>query len=111
MLLDIRTYTCRPGTLNAHLELYEKLGKAPQTRCLGAPLAYLTVETPNPNQYIHIWAYESAADREAKRAVMWADEEWLAYTRESAKLGALEKQENTLATTVGFLPEPKPVEI
>ena len=109
MLLDVRTYTCKPGTLNAHLELYEKMGKAPQTRCLGAPLAYMTVETGNPNVYIHIWAYENAGDREAKRAVLWADEEWLAYTRESAKLGALINQENVLANTVGFLPEPKPV--
>jgi hypothetical protein len=40
---------------------------------------------------------------------MWADEEWLAYTRESKKLGALIKQENALMNTVGFLPEPKPV--
>ena len=27
MLLDARTYTCRPGTINKHLDLYEKLGK------------------------------------------------------------------------------------
>jgi hypothetical protein len=109
MLLDVRTYTCRPGTLNEHLELYAKLGLAPQSRCLGAPLAYMTSETPDPNQYVHIWAYENAGDRETKRAAMWADEEWLAYTRESKKLGALIKQENALMNTVGFLPEPKPV--
>ncbi|GIT27313.1 MAG: hypothetical protein CM1200mP41_33570 [Gammaproteobacteria bacterium] len=27
MLLDARTYTCRPGTINKHLELYERRGK------------------------------------------------------------------------------------
>ena len=26
MLLDVRTYTCRPGTIKKHLALYEKLG-------------------------------------------------------------------------------------
>ena len=43
MLLDARTYTCRPGTINKHLDLYEKLGKGPQTKHLGNPLAHLDV--------------------------------------------------------------------
>ena len=104
MLLDIRTYRCRPGTINAHLALYEKMGKAPQFRCLGEPLAYLKTETGNPNEYVHIWVYENAGDREAKRANMWSDPEWLAYTKESAKLGALESQENKLMVPVDFCP-------
>ena len=27
MLLDIRTYRCKPGTIKKHLQLYEKMGK------------------------------------------------------------------------------------
>ena len=27
MLLDVRTYTCRPGTIKKHIALYEKMGK------------------------------------------------------------------------------------
>ena len=104
MLLDIRTYRCKPGTINAHLALYEKHGKAPQFRCLGEPLAYLKTETGNPNEYVHIWVYENAGDREAKRAAMWADPEWLAYTKQSAELGALESQENKLMVPVDFCP-------
>lgn len=64
MLLDVRTYTCRPGTR----------------------------------------VYENAADREKRRAAMWADAQWVAYTQESAKLGALEAQENRLMTPVEFFP-------
>ena len=45
MLLDVRTYTCRPGTIKKHLALYEKLGKGPQTKHLGQPFAYLVTET------------------------------------------------------------------
>ena len=104
MLLDVRTYTCRPGTLKPHLALYERMGKEPQTRHLGQPLAYMTTETGNPNQYVHIWVYENAGDREKKRAAMWADPDWLAYTQESAKLGALEAQENRLMVPVDFYP-------
>ena len=107
MLIDVRTYTCRPGTINQHLELYGKMGKEPQARHLGQPLAYMKCETGDPNQYVHIWVYENAGDREAKRAAMGADPDWIAYTQESAKLGALVRQENKLMAPVGFFPEPK----
>ena len=104
MLFDIRIYTCRPGTIKKHLALYEKLGKEPQTRHLGQPFAYLVTETGNVNQYIHIWMYEDAADRARRRAAMQADPEWIAFTEESAKLGALEHQQNQLMTPVSFFP-------
>ncbi len=106
MLLDVRTYTCRPGTMKAHLALYAKLGKGPQTRHLGQPLVFLTTETGNPNQYLHIWVYENAGDRESKRAAMWADAEWLAYIQESNKLGALVEQRNVLMKPVDFFAQP-----
>ena len=106
MLLDVRTYRCKPGTIKPHLELYERMGKGPQTRHLGQPFAYLTTETGNPNEYIHIWMYESAGDREKKRTAMQADPDWIAYTQESAKLGALEWQENRLMRPVDFYPKP-----
>ena len=102
MLLDVRTYRCRPGTIKAHLALYDKLGKAPQSRVLGAPLAFMTTETGNVNEFMHIWVYENAADREARRAALWLDAEWLVYVAESAKLGALESQENRLMSQVPF---------
>jgi hypothetical protein len=104
MLLDVRIYTCRPGTIKKHLALYERLGKGPQTRHLGEPFAYLVTETGNVNQYLHIWAYENAADRERRRAAMQADPEWIAFTEESAKLGALEHQQNQLMQPVSFFP-------
>jgi len=49
MLLDVRTYTCRPGTIKKHIALYEKMGKGPQTRQLGQPFASLTTESGNVN--------------------------------------------------------------
>jgi len=104
MLLDVRTYTCKPGTIKKHLALYERMGKAPQTKHLGQPFAYLVTETGNPNQYLHIWAYENAADREKRRAAMQADPDWIAYLEESAKLGALEAQQNRLMKPVDFFP-------
>ena len=102
MLYDVRIYECRPGTIKMHLDLYEKHGKVPQSRALGNPLAFLVGETGNPNRYIHIWVYENADDREKKRAQMWLDPDWINYTQESAKLGALESQKNKLVKNVDF---------
>jgi hypothetical protein len=102
MLLDVRTYTCRPGTIKKHMELYEKMGLGPQTRNLGQPFAYLVTETGDPNQYVHIWLYEDAGDRERKRAAMQADPDWTAYTQKSAELGALVSQENKLMRPASF---------
>jgi len=110
MLIDLRTYICHPGTIGAHLALYEKMGKAPQVKNLGLPMAYLKTESGNPNAYTHIWVYENAGDREAKRAAMWSDPDWLAYTKASAELGALASQSNTLMTPVDFFNEPKRVD-
>lgn len=102
MLLDVRTYRVKPGSLKAHLALYAEFGKTPQTKHLGTPLAYLTTETGDPNEYVHIWVYENAGDREAKRNAMWADPDWLAYTKRSAELGALVQQNNQLMKPVDF---------
>ncbi len=107
MLLDVRTYKCHPGTLGAQLDLYAKKGAGPQIQCLGQPVLYLKSETGNPNEYVHIWAYENAADREAKRVVLYSNEEWLAYIRESTELGAIAEQSNKLMTPCDFVPEPK----
>lgn len=104
MLFDVRIYTCRPGTIKKQMALYEKMGKGPQTRHLGQPFAYFLTETGNPNQYIHIWQYENAADREKRRAAMMADPEWQAFLEESAKLGALESQQNQLMVPASFFP-------
>jgi hypothetical protein len=107
MLLDVRTYKVKPGRLKAHFEVYEKYGKPAQTKHLGQPLAYLRTETGDPNEYVHIWVYEDAADREKKRAAMMADPGWQDYLKRSAELGALVSQSNKLMVPVDFYAQPK----
>ena len=104
MLVDLRTYTVRPGTLKKQLALYEKHGFAPQKRHFGEPLAYLTADVGDVNQYVHIWVYEDAADRARKRAAMMSDPEWLAYIEMNANAGYLLKQESKLMFDVPFAP-------
>ncbi|MFC3127285.1 NIPSNAP family protein [Pseudoroseomonas globiformis] len=106
MLIDHRTYICRPGTIRKHLALYEEHGWAVQRRHLGEPVAYLTTETGDVNCYVHIWAYADAADRATKRAALQADPGWQRYLEISAQAGYLISQRNSLMVPAAFAPSP-----
>ena len=102
MIFDHRTYRCRPGTIGLHMALYEQYGLEPQTRHLGQPLLYGLTETGDVNSYVHVWVYESAGDREARRAAMQADPDWQTYLAKSAEAGYLIRQENKILTPAPF---------
>ena len=102
MIYDMRIYTCRPGTVPAQLALYKEFGYAPQTKALGQPVMYGVTETGTINTYVHVWAYESAADREQRRAKMQADPDWQTFLKKSAEAGNLIAQENRILTQVTF---------
>lgn len=102
MIFDMRTYTLKPGMMKAHLALYEEHGFTAQKKHLGEPVLYAFTEVGDVNSYVHIWAYEDVADRAARRARMWEDADWIAYTKKSAELGALIKQENKILVSAPF---------
>ena len=102
MLYDVRTYTCRPGTLKKHLMLYAEHGYETQHRHLGKPLAYLQTETGNLNSYTHIWVFNDAADRANRRVEMNRDPQWASYLEKSAHAGYLLSQENRLMVPTPF---------
>ncbi|HEX2216291.1 MAG TPA: NIPSNAP family protein [Xanthobacteraceae bacterium] len=104
MIVDVRTYRTRPGGLVPQLAMYEKHGLAAQTRHIGQPLAYLFTETGELNTFLHLWAYDSAGDREKRRAAMQADPEWKEYVRMTGEGGYLIHQENKLMVPTSFAP-------
>lgn len=104
MIVDLRTYTMVPGRLNAFLELYEKEGLPHQIKYLGKPIGYFTTEVGTLNQVVHIWGYQSMADRETRRAAMEKDPEWIAYRKKSAATGNVQHQENKILKSVPFSP-------
>lgn len=106
MLLDVRTYKCKPGRVPAQLEIYKKYGYPVQLRYMGEPLMYAVAESGELNTFTHVWVYESAADREAKRAAMFKDPDWAVYLAENVKADNLLAQENRLMTPVAFAPQP-----
>ena len=104
MLIDLRTYTIRPGCVPAQLDHYGKLGYPVQLRYLGEPLCYLSAESGELNRLVHAWVYESAADRAEKRARMAQDPDWKVYLTENAKAGNIQSQRNCLMTPAAFSP-------
>lgn len=102
MIFDHRTYTCRPGTIQRQLELYREHGLAPQTRHLGEPVLYGVTETGPLNSYVHVWAYQDATDRQARRAAMQADPEWQHFLALSAEAGNLIQQETKILVAPPF---------
>jgi len=102
MLYDVRTYVCRPGTLNAHLAFYAEHGFETQKKHLGEPLAYLQTETGDVNSYIHIWAYQDVVDWVKRRGAMLADPKWIEYKTRSGEAGYLVSQSNQLMVRVPF---------
>jgi len=107
VIVDLRTYVCKPGMLQAQLELYEKFAYPTQLKYIGEPLAFVYGETGALNTYIHLWPYESAGDREKKRAAMAADPAWAVYGRELRAAGYLTAQHNSLMIPAKFAPPVK----
>lgn len=84
MLFDLRIYRCGPCTMLRQRALHAKAGYAAQCRHLGAPLFYGTVETGDVKSYVHLWAYDRAADRKARRSALYADPVWREYRERGA---------------------------
>jgi hypothetical protein len=104
MIVDLRTYTMVPGRLNAWLKLYEADGLAIHTRHLGKPIGVFTTDVGELNQVVFIWAFESQADREKKRAALEADSDWASYRKKSAEAGNVQHQENKIIKSTPFSP-------
>lgn len=78
MIIEKRTYTFYPGKLAEFLALYEREGLEVHTRYLPL-IGYFTTEIGTLNQVITMWGYASMAEREEKRARLYADPEWIAF--------------------------------
>jgi hypothetical protein len=104
VIVDHRTYKVKPGTLPQQLAIYEKYAFPTQVKYLGEPLAFLTAETGELNTMIHLWAYESAADREQRRAAMAADPAWATYLKANTEGGYLVDMHTNLMVPTSFAP-------
>jgi hypothetical protein len=102
VIVDLRRYTLKPGLLSAYLSVYLELGLPVQRRHLGEPLGYFLSEVGELNQVVHLWGYQSHADRETRRAAMEADPDWGGYRRALESGQFLLRQDNQLLRSAEF---------
>ena len=93
MIVEHRTYTFRPGTVDGWLERYETGGLQIQKRHLGRFVGLYVSEIGRLHRIVLIWAYESLADRERRRAAMTADPAWQAFIQSVWALDAIQEQD------------------
>jgi NIPSNAP len=102
MIIDERTYTTLPGKTKAFLEIYERLAKPIQWPILGEPIGFFVTEVGELNQVVHLWRYDSMADREQRRAKLAVAPNWGTYLDTATPL--LLKMENRILVPTAFSP-------
>lgn len=103
MFVEIRTYRLKNGAVPAYLAAVTE-GIAIQRRHLGTLVGYYSSEIGPINQIVHIWAFASLDDREARRSRLNADPEWQAFLPRIRDL--IETAETKIMKPAAFSPTP-----
>lgn len=104
MIVEHRTYTFRPGTLQPWMKKYETEGLPIQKRHLGHFMGIFTTEFGNIHQTVMLWAYDSFEDRDRRRGAMADDPAWQKYIGDIWSMDAIQSQEVRLLKPSAFTP-------
>src|SRR5580765_4476462 len=102
MIFDLRIYTLHNNKFAAWLKMYEQYGHPTQVKHCGEPVFYATSEVGPLNQVVHVWKYDSQADREQKRNTLMNDPAFQDYLRRSAEMAAHQSQESRILKSTSF---------
>ena len=70
MIVEMRTYTVKPLRTNDFLQLYERAALPLQKKYLGNLIGFFVSEIGALNQVVHLWGFDSLAEREQLRYQM-----------------------------------------
>lgn len=104
MLIEHRTYTLKPLRAGDFVKLYEELALPLQLQYLGHLVGFFTTEVGTLNQVVHLWAFDSMAERERRRAEMERDPRWAVYREALRELDVIVHQETQMLRSVAFSP-------
>lgn len=101
-IVEQRDYHVHTGQLAALVRLYADEGIAIQQEVLGGFVGAFTTEIGALSTYTSMWRYDSFAEREERRAALYALDDWQAF---AAKLQPLiHTQQNRILTPTSFSP-------
>ena len=104
MIVEQRTYTIKPLRSADFLELYERAALPLQKKYLGHLVGFFVSEIGPLNQVVHLWAFDSLAERERRRKLMTEDADWPFYIKELRALDIILAQETKVMKSVSFSP-------
>ena len=102
MIVEQRDYHVYTGKLPELVRLYETEGIAIQLEHLGHLVGAFTTDVGEPSTYTHVWAYESFADREERRARLQSDPRWKEFLARAQPL--FHTQHNRILVPTRFSP-------
>jgi hypothetical protein len=104
MIVEQRTYTLKPLRTRDFLALYERAALPLQKKYLGHLVGFFVSEVGPLNQVVHLWAFDSLAERERRRKAMEEDPLWPGYVDALRELDVILEQETKMLRSVSFSP-------
>ena len=104
MIVELRTYTIKALHTADFLALYERAALPLQKKYLGHLIGFYVSEVGPLNQVVHLWGFDSLAERERRRAEMEKDPGWAGYRDALKQLDIIVEQDTRLLKSVSFSP-------
>jgi hypothetical protein len=79
MIVEERIYTLHPGKVPEYMRLYEEEGFAIQKAILGNLVGWYFTDFGPQNQIVHMWGYDTYAERDRRRAALQNSDAWRAF--------------------------------
>src|SRR5262245_30551935 len=102
MFYEIRTYRLKNGAIPEYLRAVGEEGLSIQKKHLGRLVGYFHSEIGPINEIVHIWAFDSLDDRQARRDRLMADRDWQQFLPRIRDL--IEVAENKIMKPTAFSP-------
>ena len=102
MIVEQRDYRVFTGKLNELVRPYADEGIAIQQEILGGLVGAFTTDVGDLSTYTSLWRYDSAREREERRARLQADERWRGFLAKIQPL--IHTQRNRILVPTAFSP-------
>ena len=103
MIVEMRSYVLRPGTLPEFMTLMGSEGIGIERPILGDLIGFYSTEIGAINKVIHMWRYASFEDRQQRRAQLAASPEWTIFVPKVLPL--IQEMHNELLNPAPFSPQ------